>query len=322
MPSSGPAAPATAAPRVVVAILNYNGRGHLEYSLPTVTGQAYPAFDVVVVDNASTDGSADWVRAHHPRVSVLTLERNVGYSALNAALELARSTAAELLVFMTNDVMLDARCLAHAVTVAARHPDVGIIGFDMLGAQSWVDPSALSEASARVSAPEVRDAEWVEGAAMVFRRELVDALGGIDAAYFAYCDEDDLQWRVRFAGYRCVKITTPVWHNAGKNALADVPRRSAYLQMRNYVRYRTKNWGVWEGLKAAAWVAKRACSPGPPGDRRVPYEARYRPYAPWRNAPIVLEACAWNLVHVLDTLSARRTMLARVERARRTKEGK
>ena len=301
-----------------MAILNYNGRTHLAYSVPSVLAQDYPSAAVVVVDNASTDGSVEWVRRTFPNVGVLSLPANVGYSALNVAVD--GDERAEFVLLMTNDIVLEPRALSHAVEVASAHSDVGIIGFEMLGAQRWVDPSALAEASARMDRPALRDAEWIEGAAMLVRRRLLGDLGGIDAAYFAYCDEDDLQWRVRWAGYRCVKITTPVWHNAGRNALATVPRHSAYLQMRNYIRYRTKNWGAWEGIKAAAWIAYRACCPGIPVDRTSPYESRHRPFSPLRNAAIVAQAWAWNVLHARETLRARRETRARIRRVREERE--
>ena len=312
--------PDAGTPRVLAAVLNFNGRGHLETLLPTLRAQDYPRLSLLVVDNASTDDSVAWLRARHPEVAVLARARNGGYAALNDAMDEARRQDAAFVFLMTNDLRLDPRCVAHAVQAMAGDARLGILGFEMLGAQRWAPPSALDEASAAWDGLRVEDREWVEGAAMFCRREMLDLLGGLDPVYFVYAEEDDLQHRARAAGYRVAGINTPVWHNAGRNVLAAAPAGSAYLQMRNLIRHRAKNHGIWMGLKTAAWVAVTACSPRGTVDRSVPFEARLRPFGPARNAPLVARAIGWNLLHLPQTLAARRRDGRRAAQARRRME--
>jgi GT2 family glycosyltransferase len=309
-------APVRETPGVVAAVLNYNGRAHLEAILPTLLGQDYPALEVVVVDNASTDDSVEWSRGAFPQVRILPQARNRGYSVLNAAFDEAAGSGAEFVLLLTNDLMLDARCVSHAVEAALRDPRIGIVGFTMLGALRWVEPSALAEASARWEGLEVEESGWIEGAAMLVRREIVELLGGIDPVYFAYADEDDFQHRVRAAGYRLVRINTPVWHNAGRNVLAGASAFGAYLQMRNLIRHHAKNQGLWRGVKTAAWVAVNACRPRDTSDREMPFEVRLRPFGPLTNSVIVARALAWNLLHLPQTMGARWRTQRRIRRAR------
>ena len=305
-------------PRVLAAVLNYNGRAHLETLLPTLVAQDYPGLTSMVVDNASTDDSVAWTESAFPQVRVLRSPENRGYAVLNLAFDEAARLGAEYVLLLTNDLRLDPRCVSHAVQAAEADPRIGLVGFEMLGASRWVDPAALDEASARWSGLEVRDraGEWIEGAAMLVRLRVVELVGAIDPAYFAYADEDDFQHRVRAAGFRLVGVNTPVWHNAGRNVLAAATRWGAYLQMRNLIRHRAKNYGLWMGLKTAAWVAVNACKPRDTADRQMPFEVRLRPYRPAANAPIVAQAIGWNLLHLPQTLAARHGTLRRIRAAR------
>lgn len=303
-------------PRVLAAVLNFNGVEHLRALLPTLAAQDHPRLSVLVVDNASTDGSVAWVRSAFPSVGVLALDRNEGYAALNRAAEQAVRDGVDYVLLLTNDVRLDPRCVSQAVRAAEADPRVGVVGFDMLGALRWVEPAALERASAAWRGPAVEKAERVEGAAMFVRARVFGLLGGIDPVYFAYAEEDDFQLRVRQAGFRLVRVNTPVWHNAGRNVLGGANRRAAFLQMRNLIRYRAKNQGLWMGLKTAAWVAVNACRPRDTADREVPFHARLRPAGPVANAPLVAGAIGWNLLHLAGTLAARRRDQARVRAAR------
>ena len=305
-------------PRVLAAVLNYNGRTHLETLLPTLVGQDYPALATMVVDNASTDDSVAWTESAFPQVRVLRSPQNRGYAVLNLAFDEAARLGAEYVLLLTNDLKLDPRCVSHAVQAAEADPTVGVVGFHMLGALEWVDPSALDQASAAWNGLEVRDrtGEWIEGAAMLVRTHVVELVGAIDPAYFAYADEDDFQHRVRAAGFRLVGVNTPLWHNAGRNVLATATRWGAYLQMRNLIRHRAKNFGLWMGFKTAAWVAVNACKPRDTADRSMPFEVRLRPYRPAANAPIVAQAIGWNLLHLPQTLAARHAALRRIRAAR------
>jgi GT2 family glycosyltransferase len=306
----------TDAPPVLAGVLNFNGRAHLQGLLPTLAAQDYPRLAILVVDNASTDDSLPWLAEHFPRAAVRARTRNAGYAALNDAVDEARARGAEFVFLMTNDLRLDPRCVSHAVRAMRDDPRLGILGFHMLGALRWEPPEALDAASAAWREPRVEDRDWVEGAAMFCRREMLDLLGGIDPVYFVYGEEDDLQHRARAAGYRVAAVNTPVWHNAGRNVLADAPAGSAYLQMRNLIRHRAKNHGIWMGFKTAAWVAVNACRPRDTADRAVPFQARLRPFGPARNAPLVARAIGWNLLHLPQTLAARRRDLGRAARAR------
>ncbi len=109
------------APTVSVLVLNRNGREHLEHCLPSLERQTYPSgrCELVVVDNASSDDSLEWVRRHHPGVRVLSFAENRGFAAAyNAAVE---SSDADFVAFLNNDTRVEADWLAELVAAAERH---------------------------------------------------------------------------------------------------------------------------------------------------------------------------------------------------------
>ena len=302
--------------KIIVTILNFNGKKHLERLLPSVLEQTYADFEVVVVDNCSTEDDVAWLKANFSTVKVVIAPSNEGYSALNRVFALPEARDAAYFIFLTNDLILDRRVLEHGQKVLAGDRTIGLLGFEMLGAMKWVDPSELAAASARLGEPVAKETTLFGGAAMMFGREIYDLLGGIDPVYFCYCDEDDFQTRARSAGYRIAVLNTPIWHNAGNNTLAATSRWSAYLQCRNDIRFRLLNFGLLRAAACAIKGALIACAPFVKIDRGSPYEVRRRPFSPVRNAGIVLEAWWWNAVHFCETLRIRGEVRRRIRQAR------
>src|SRR4051812_12226358 len=104
-----------------IAILNYDGRTLLERVLPSVANQDHPSFRVVVVDNGSSDGSADWLRRAWPQVHVVELPENVGVTAaLNRAVE---SADGEFVALLNNDIELERGWLRALCDELRAHPE-------------------------------------------------------------------------------------------------------------------------------------------------------------------------------------------------------
>ena len=308
-------------PHVDVVVVSYNGKHNLEYSLPSLVGQAYPSFNIFVADNSSTDGTGEWVRKYHPSVTVMRLAHNEGMSAMNHVLDWPRQgarTDAKYIFVAGWDLIFDPRCIEHAVKVMEADPGIGMVGFSVLGLLEWVDPGELAKASAALQETAIKDVTWVPGACSVIRREVLDLVGFLDPAYFAYCEEDDLQHRFRVLGRRTVLVNTPVWQNV-REASFDTAT-AAYLAMRNVIRYRLKNFGMKAGLRQILSTVNQACNPLLKPDATNRVARRARPFSVVRNVPIVLKALSWNVLRFPDTLRARRELLARLEHARQLLE--
>ncbi len=124
-------------PHVTVVIVNHNGRDFLERLLPMLRATDDPAFDVCVVDNASSDESAVWIRAHHPAVHVLPRPRNDGFAAANEGIRLTRADAVALL---NPDTRVPPEWLHRLVDAAFQDSATGIAAGIPLQTRQWNDP--------------------------------------------------------------------------------------------------------------------------------------------------------------------------------------
>lgn len=276
--------------RTAVVILNWNGRGLMRHYLPAVvrTSAAPGGVDVVVADNASTDGSLEMLRSEFPEVKTIALDRNYGFAeGYNRALaELGH----ELVVLLNSDVEPAEGWLAPLVGLMDSDGRIGACGptlvadrdrrrFEYAGAAGgFLDALCYPFCRGRVleTVEEDRgqyaspaDCLWVSGAALMTRRALFVASGGLDADFFAHMEEIDYCWRLRNAGWRVVAAggASRVFHLGGATLGNGDPRKT-YLNFRNNLTMLVKNhasaawWAVLvarmalDGVAAARFLAK------------------------------------------------------------------
>jgi GT2 family glycosyltransferase len=224
---------------IAVAIVNYNTREHLHACLATVQLEA-PS-EVVVVDNASSDGSTEMVRADYPWVALHANKTNLGYGA--AANQAIASCSAEYVLLLNSDTLLQAGALMALSGYLDLHPHAAIVGPHLVEADGTLQASCYpfptplntfleNSTSAillgrliRRHIPLLRNfylrtwphtsarvVPWLKGAALAIRRTAFDAVGGFDESYFMYFEDADLCYRLNAAGWKVhfVPITTVV----------------------------------------------------------------------------------------------------------------
>lgn len=238
-------------PLVHVIVLNHNGADHLPYCLPSICATDYPRLEIMVIDNASTDGSL--ALASNFPVRTLKSDRNLGWSGgNNLGIRKAIAAGAAYVVLANNDIRVHPRWVAEAVTAAELSPDVAVIGFDVHEPQPGDEDrdAGYSDACRRwVSSATTPVSEYVGGMAMLVRCAAFDQLGLIDENFFAYGEENDFQIRARRAGYRILGINVPVWHY-GQAGFGKTPFRASLLQTENNIQLLLKHRGPRELLKA------------------------------------------------------------------------
>ena len=112
-------------PRVTIGLITYNGKNLIKLCLDSLLAQSYQNFEIVVIDNASTDGTPEWVEDNYPQVKVVYLRRNLGPSpARNFALRNTPNN--ELTLLVDDDAVLDKNCLAKLVEAYRMHPDAAV----------------------------------------------------------------------------------------------------------------------------------------------------------------------------------------------------
>ena len=116
-------------PLIYIIVLNYNRREDTLDCLSSLFRMDYPNFKVLMVDNASSDGTADAVRRQYPQAEVLQNEKNLMYAGgNNAGIELALEHGADWVLLLNNDTVVDERLLSEMVDAAHAHPEAGVLG--------------------------------------------------------------------------------------------------------------------------------------------------------------------------------------------------
>jgi GT2 family glycosyltransferase len=212
-------------PRFSVLVLNWNGRELLARCLDSLRAQTFRDFEVIVVDNGSSDGSAAFVAADYPEARLLVLPENAGFcGGNNAGYATSRG---ELLVLLNNDAELREDFLAEIAAAADRHPEAGMFAamirmydrrdvFDSTGLLVYPDGLCRSRGwleEDRGQYDQPGEVLCPNGCAAAYRRAMIEEVGFFDEAYFAYLEDLDLGLRGQLRGWRCRYVPTAVaWH--------------------------------------------------------------------------------------------------------------
>ncbi|MDE2902201.1 MAG: glycosyltransferase family 2 protein [Chloroflexota bacterium] len=194
-----------------VVIVTWNGLRHLRRCLPALAGQTGVEFETIVVDNGSTDGTAEWIAEAYPRTVLKRLESNHGFSeANNIGFGLAR---AQLIATLNNDAVPDSDWLYSLVRAANEHPEIGSFASRIVLDR---DPNIIDSAgvvtdvlgiawdrhnSESVGVDAAGEIFGACAGAALYRKALLDETGGFDPSFFAYLEDVDLAWRARWLGW-------------------------------------------------------------------------------------------------------------------------
>ncbi len=245
--------------RVAVVILNWNGEKMLREFLPDVVRHSTGA-EIVVADNASTDGSLQMLEREFPTVRRIVLDRNHGFAqGYHLALE---QVDAEFYLLLNNDVQVGADWLSPLLEYMDKNPHVAACqpkllchwdraSFEYAGASGgYIDAWGYPYCRGRVMGTVEEDRGqydesasllWATGAALMIRREAYWLVGGLDGRFFAHQEEIDLCWRLRSRGYGIACVPqSKVWHVGGGTLPKDSPHKT-YLNFRNNLLLLYKN---------------------------------------------------------------------------------
>lgn len=211
---------------VSVVVPNWNGRRYIRRCLECVFDQTYGPMEVIVVDNGSTDGSAEFVEALR-EVILIRSPRNRGFAwAMNRGIEASRG---EYVLSLNNDVFLSENFVEILVEALESAPDVG----SAVGRTLRHDTGELMHTGAylkrRISLRNVPDPErrcfvfGAGGAAVLYRREMLEdvKLMGefFDESFFSFWEDLDLSWRAQLYGWKCIYVPEAVAHHVGSASL-------------------------------------------------------------------------------------------------------
>ncbi|MDP6539906.1 MAG: glycosyltransferase family 2 protein, partial [Planctomycetota bacterium] len=259
---------------VTVVVCNYEGREHLGPCLDAIGALRGNVAEVLLVDNASTDGSVDFVREAYPHVRVLAREHNDGPAAARNEGLLRAST--RWVLALDNDAVVAPDLLEKLAAAAAAEPEAVLVQprsvFDHDPERVHYDGGAFHYTGlialrnfyrpvAEAAGEGVVEVDCAVAVALLCDRERLGAIGGWDDAYFILFEDLDLSWRVRVRGWKVLSVEDAlVRHRHGTAGVSfragpRYPERRTFYHARNRWRFLARNLGGWTLFCAAPGLA-------------------------------------------------------------------
>ena len=244
--------------KVSVVILNWNRKEMLLDCLRSIRELEYPIYEIIVVDNASTDGSVQAVREKYPDVVLIENDKNYGaIGGKNIGLRKALQSDVEYIYMQDNDIVAAKDALTKLVEVAEADPNVGMVGAMMY---DYSEPDTILSAGGTIDWTQnvsrgrgdnqkdvgqfnkIEPVDYLWGGALLVRKSVLEEVGLFDEDYIGYWFEDsDLSVRVAKAGFKVLfNPFAKVWHKPHATA-EQLSYRKKYLAARNAIRFMKKH---------------------------------------------------------------------------------
>ncbi|MBW6458663.1 MAG: glycosyltransferase family 2 protein, partial [FCB group bacterium] len=246
--------------KAVIVLLSYNSRTYLERFLPAILKTDYPSFRLIIVDNASTDDTQDFLREHYPAIDVLQIDVNRGFT--NGFVESLACIHAEYYALLTSDVELPPGWLTPLMEAMEADEKLGACQpkikaykereyFEYAGAcggliDAFGYPFCRGRIFDRVEQDRgqydrAMDIFWASGAVFLVRSEAYRRSGGFDNDFYAHMEEIDLCWRMQRIGYAIRVIPASEAYHVGGSVILYGSTEKIYHNYRNNLIMLTKN---------------------------------------------------------------------------------
>ena len=251
----------TGVSKVAVVVLNWNGKALTLDCLESLSAIETPHVVLIVVDNASTDGSVDAIReAYGKSVIVVVNDENLGFAkGNNVGIDRALSLGCDFVLLLNNDVVVDAGLIDNLLSAFAADPSVGIAGPKIYyytprdriwfaGGEVFLARGVTRHIGIRQTDrgqfDQTRDVDYITGCALMARREVFESIGLLDPDFVAYFEDADFCMRATREGYRTAYVPgAKVWHKISASTGGQVSRRkivrkfkSSWMFFRRYAK--------------------------------------------------------------------------------------
>ncbi len=228
---------------VSLIVLNWNGKSLLTECLSTISHQTYSPFEIILVDNGSTDGSVDFLGQHFPNIQLVHLTENHGFAGGNAkGLEVAKG---EYIALLNNDTGVDAYWLENIIQPMLADPTIGICSSKLIlkglgklesagdGLTTWGVgfKRGFEQDPALYNMPE--QVFGASAAACLYRRKMLDAIGFLDLDFFFNDEDTDLNFRAQLSGWKCHYVPTAVVYHQVNATIGRMSDLHVYYHARN-----------------------------------------------------------------------------------------
>ena len=250
--------------KVSIIIVNWNGGEDILECLKSVKDIDYPDYEIIAVDNGSTDNSVKEIKGAFPDIKLILNDKNLGFPAgVNVGIKAATGG---YILLLNDDTVVARNILKDLVEAMESDPGIGIAGpmilyysepdkiwsagmqLHLLGYASHIG-KGLNKELFNKSYP----VDYMTGCVVLIKKEVIDKIGLLDPEYFLYSEDADFCLRARNAGYRCMYVPSPtVWHKATKEWITNPAQ--AYYYMRSAIVFAKKNL---TGLKKVIFIASQ-----------------------------------------------------------------
>jgi GT2 family glycosyltransferase len=257
-------------PLISVIVVNYNGKKFLSDCFNSLIHQTYSPFEMIMVDNASNDGSVGYVQKNFPDVKMFTQSTNLGFAGgTNVGIRVAKG---EFIFTLNNDTIADSHMLEEIVRPMQLDLCVGVCGSKMLLPDGRINSTAIciSRSGAAwdrgMGEPDRGQydlPEEVFGAcagAALYRRSMLEEIGLFDEDFFLFMEDVDLAFRAQLSGWKCMYVPSArVVHIHGGTA-GPGSDMAVYYGNRNLLWNVIKNFPLKTLLFSSPWIIGRNCA--------------------------------------------------------------
>jgi GT2 family glycosyltransferase len=253
--------------KISIIILNWNGLNDTLECLDSVKKIDYPNFNVIVVDNGSTDNSVEVIKKRFPDVALIATGRNLGFAeGNNVGVTYAMSKGADYILLLNNDTIVDAQLLSSLVEAAEQNPDAGIFGAKIY---YYSEPDKIWYAGARwikktlnfehigwgeiddgKCYDEIVEIDYACGCALFARVEMIKKIGLMEPRFFLTHEESDWCYQAIRAGHKTLFVPkAKVWHKISVSFGGSESPLFAYFMSRNRLLWAKRNLSLEKRLQ-------------------------------------------------------------------------
>lgn len=240
-------------PKVSIIIVNYNGKEHLEKCLESLQTVTYDSYEIILVDNNSSDGSVEFVTQNYPHVILIKLNANKGFAEPNNIG--AKISKGDYLLFLNNDTIVTPPFLTKLINVIESDKKIAMCQSLLLKPDGKIDSSGdfidhLGVVySSKTLTNESREISSARGASMLVRKDVFEMLGGFDEKFFVTFEDVDLGWRSWIFGYRVVVVPKSIVYHSGGQTHKKIGSELAFHGFKNQLSMKLTNFETKYAIK-------------------------------------------------------------------------
>ena len=233
-------------PKVSIIIVNYNGKELLQKCLDSLLKVNYDNFEIILVDNNSTDGSVEFITKNYPSLIIIKLDSNKGFAEPNNVA--AKISKGKYLLFLNNDTVVTPNFISEMVKVMETDKKIAICQSLLLKPDGSVDSSGdfidhLGVVyNSKTEIDEIREVSSARGASMLVRSDIFEKLDGFDQKFFITFEDVDLCWRSWILGYRVLIIPTSIVYHEGGITIKKIKSEIAFHGFKNQLAMKITNF--------------------------------------------------------------------------------